>query len=285
MDIFIISGADMNIPLPVTASIRSIYPQLTSKEKQIADYVLKHDDVIYMSITELVRLSGTGYGSIIRFCKKLGFSGFQEFKIHLAHDLGQEQTTENVTKDENFISTVCNAAIRDINNTADFLSPSELESAARVLSEAETVLVGGVGASAITAMDIEYRLLRLGIHAAAVSDHHMQRIHAAISGKNNAAFFCSFSGSTKDILDCAKVARNEGAKVISLTNYIESPLSEIADINLTTSIRTEPLTSEIASKSAVHTVIDALMYRLFQMIKNAPEILKKTSRADSDAQL
>ena len=67
--------------------LKALYPQFTGKEKLVADHVLTHEDIIHQTITQMVNASGASYGSVDRFCKKMGYSGFQDFKIHLAEDL------------------------------------------------------------------------------------------------------------------------------------------------------------------------------------------------------
>ena len=66
----------------------------TKSEERIVEY-LKNNllAIIYMSITELAEAINVGETTIIRFCKKIGFKGFHEFKISLAQD--NIEVTEN----------------------------------------------------------------------------------------------------------------------------------------------------------------------------------------------
>ena len=62
--------------------INSLYGRLTGAEKRVADYIRSDDEVIYRTITQVVRASGASYGSVDRLCKKLGYSGFQPAQRH-----------------------------------------------------------------------------------------------------------------------------------------------------------------------------------------------------------
>jgi DNA-binding MurR/RpiR family transcriptional regulator len=95
----------------------------------------------------------------------------------------------------------------------------------------------------------------------------------------------SFSGSTKDVLAAAETARNAGAKIVSLTNYAQSPLGKLSDFVLTTAIHKDPLSAEIASKVAAQFVIDVLCTRVRELRRNAGNMMKRTFHAASERQL
>ena len=61
---------------------------LTNTEAKIAKYVLDHyDQVLSSNITELAEQAGVSDASVVRFCKSLGYKGYQDFKINAARDL------------------------------------------------------------------------------------------------------------------------------------------------------------------------------------------------------
>jgi DNA-binding MurR/RpiR family transcriptional regulator len=102
--------------------VRSLYPKLTRTERRLADFVTGHPELIFQSITELVDSSGIGYGSIMRFCKKLGYTGFQDFKVHLAQDLAVEESQVKGHAEHDYLARLTEEACRDIRNTAHMLS-------------------------------------------------------------------------------------------------------------------------------------------------------------------
>ncbi len=42
--------------------------------------------LVYMTIEELAKPTYTSHSAIIRLCKKLGFTGFKEFRLELGRD-------------------------------------------------------------------------------------------------------------------------------------------------------------------------------------------------------
>ena len=53
---------------------------LTNTEGKIANYVLEHyDEVLNYNISELAENAGVSDASVVRFCKNLGYKGYQDF--------------------------------------------------------------------------------------------------------------------------------------------------------------------------------------------------------------
>lgn len=265
--------------------IRSRYPQLTRTERRVADYILSNQDIVRETITQVARASGASYGSLDRFCKRLGYSGFQDLKIGLAEDLGRRRAHQvsNAPGDE--LEALASAAVRDVHSTLELLRGEGVQRAAQAIAGADFVLIAGLSSSAGTASGIEYRLTRFGIPSACAVDNHMQRHRAATLNPGDVAFLVSFSGSTREILATARIAKKSQATVISLTNHLESPVSELSDVRLVTGIESDPLGAEVASKVAVEFVVTVLFDRVARLLENSRAILVRTFEATADRQL
>ena len=268
------------------ARIMTLRPQFTKKEKIVADFVLsRRDDTVYMSITEVADLSKAGYGSVIRFCKRLGYSGFQDFKVHLAENIAVNKTHRKRGAKNSAIDQIAESSINDIRNTLQLLSREDVDYAASLLSNANTVLTIGCAGSFIVAKELEYRLMRFGINAMAISDNHIQSIRSATLGPKDVALLISFTGSTQEILRVGKTAKKSGAKIGCLTNFAQSPVAEISDFRLVTGIHVDPLKAEVVSKVAIDFVIEVLFRRILKIRRKSKYILRKTFDAVSDRQL
>ncbi len=128
-------------------------------------------------------------------------------------------------------------------------------------------------------------MTRLGIRATAISDNQMQRIRAASLGSKDVLFMVSFSGSTKEIIAAGEVAKKGGAQTICLTNFAESPVAELADVRLVTSVHIDPLAAEVVSRVAMDFVMDALFAEMSRLHRNAKRVLEKTFDSTSDRYL
>ena len=67
--------------------IKVLYETMGKSEKRIADWLFEHSgEIIPLSITELAEKSSSSEATIVRFAKRLGFSGYQELKISFAQE-------------------------------------------------------------------------------------------------------------------------------------------------------------------------------------------------------
>ena len=164
------------------AAVRAEAGHLTPALERLASAVLGHPErVVYQSVTELAEEASVGEASVIRFCRDLGFRGFQDFKLALAADLalrpegGASKGTETLAE---LLEATTQEGILALRETSASLSPESLEAAVTALLSAEIVLVYGAGASGVTAKDFAYKLLRLGYPVLAPTDAHLAAMQA-----------------------------------------------------------------------------------------------------------
>ncbi|NLA99253.1 MAG: MurR/RpiR family transcriptional regulator, partial [Spirochaetales bacterium] len=68
-------------------TIRTKYATLSAKEKKIADFILEHPkESVNPSIEELAERIGISESTMVRFARKLGYTGYQRFRIALARE-------------------------------------------------------------------------------------------------------------------------------------------------------------------------------------------------------
>ncbi len=270
--------------------IRSAYPGLSPAEKKVADYVLSNaESTIYASITELADACGVGEASIIRFCHSIGFRGFQEFKLVLAQDIGssQEEMVTDISPSDDINALARKVAFRStksVNDTLSILNLKELELGIDAIVKARKVEFYGVGASGFTALDAKYKFLRIGVYCDAFTDSHLQAMSAATLTSKDVVVGISQTGSTKDVVDSCKIAKDNGATVICITAYAKSPITRVADIILLTASQESPLGSgAIRSKIAQLYVLDLLFTGVVIRIQDkAKYVTQKTAEAVLD---
>ncbi|MGH2549730.1 MAG: MurR/RpiR family transcriptional regulator, partial [Thermomicrobiales bacterium] len=74
-------------PGRVVALVRGSLPSLVPSEARVARFVLEEPAaVIHFSVTELASAANTSATTVMRFCQRVGFKGYQEFKIALAQE-------------------------------------------------------------------------------------------------------------------------------------------------------------------------------------------------------
>ena len=106
---------------------------------------------------------------------------------------------------------------------------------------------------------MQNRLMRIGMNIETITDSHNQVIRSNSVTSDTVIIAISLTGSTKDVIEAVKIGKNNGATVIAITNYTESPLTSDADIVLLTSAKENPLDSgSLVSKVSQLFVIDLL---------------------------
>lgn len=150
--------------------------KLTKIEEQVIQFIQDYPRaVINLSLEQLSKQCFVSQASIIRLCKKLGTKGFADFKIQLASELSSfaldgKQISVDIPippneSCENIAKIFYNLSVKTLEHTFNTLNFNEIEEAAKLLTESDTVYLYGRGESLILAEDFHYKLIRLGIHS------------------------------------------------------------------------------------------------------------------------
>jgi RpiR family carbohydrate utilization transcriptional regulator len=226
---------------------------------------LTHSDkVIHSSVTDLAQILEVSESTIVRFCQRLEYQGYQEFKILLARDLGTpfRDTYETITSEDDVAAVVHKTfkiSIQALNDTLAVLSPENVEKATALLVNAHHIYIFGCGGSGGAAHVAHQKLLRLGRPATVCTDPHTQTLLAGMATEQDIVIGISFSGNNEDVIRAMRVAQERRAKTIAITNYPSSPAAKLADVVLSTGAAETPLVSEAGPSRVVQLgVIDAL---------------------------
>ena len=264
------------------------------KSAKIADYILSNlENIERFTLESISAETNTGYVTVCRFLKELGVSGIREFKkIMLAEKEKQNNLEVKLNNyDPNPEESMTYSAIRTkicdfsssvVANCNNTLDEDKIIIIINMFNNAGFVYFVGMGTSAVTALYAHTKMLRLKLNCACDSDVIISKMKASMMKKNDILFAISSSGRTKPIVDIAKIARQNGAKVISISDFIHSQLAELSDICIYTTIRdsNKYLDIDFPLIQGQITIIDILyscMYSLDNGISSA--YLKKTTSA------
>jgi DNA-binding MurR/RpiR family transcriptional regulator len=256
-------------------------------EKKIADWILDHpQDILPLSISDLAAICEIGEATIVRFSRRLGLSGYQDLKITIAQEtvdaskmLGDKMLPADSCYD--LFAKTCNHFFISMEYTRKVLNPVDLENAAERISQANRIVIFGLGNSAAIAMDAQHKFLRAGLNAVAFCDNHIQAIAACHLQKGDVALGISHSGSSIDVVDALKLSRSAGAFTIGITNKGKSPIQKECDIVLfTASDETKYTILGMGSRIAQLAIISAIhAYLILRHSEKAVEAVQNTERA------
>ena len=246
--------------------INNMYSGFHRVEKQIADYILAHPDTIAdKSMTEIAEAIRVAPSSVIRFSKILGYEGYREMRLAFAkHTSVKEHSAvfANIEASDTpqvLTEKVFHQSIESLQSTLSLLSMDAMTRAIDMMDQAAKILFIGVGSSAPLAQDIAYRLCRIGFPASAVIDPHMARIYSNMLSEDCVAVGISHTGRSVETVSAVEAAKKAGAKTISVTSFLHSPLTAFCDVNLIiVSSETAVLNEAISSRIAQIAVLDSL---------------------------
>ena len=266
--------------------IRSSYSQFSEKERQVADYILNNSNkIIHSTINQVAEDLNVADATVFRFCKRIGFKGFQAMKIALAAEIVNpiQDIHETITETDSpkeVAEKVLRSNIRTLEDTYHILDDATIDQAVQILLKATHIEFYGNGGSGIIAMDAQHKFIRTGLRSTSYSDAHLQIMSASQLSSSDVAVLISHSGTNKDMLRVADIARDTGATTIAITNLATSPLSKKVDIPLytvsqETDFRSEALASRIAQLSLVDALYVNIMIARKEKSKHSLQLMRE----------
>jgi RpiR family transcriptional regulator, carbohydrate utilization regulator len=272
---------------PLLLHIRAVLPTLNEQEQKVGQYVLGHpEEVVNLSVSDMADRCGASDATVFRFSKRVGAEGYQNFKIRLAQELhltlstpypelGAEDTVEAIAR------KVFAGDAKALDDTLQVLDAGALERAADALLAARRVDIYGSGGGAIAALELQYKLIRLGVRAVAHTDSEMQAISATLLSPADVAVGFSHSGEAPDIFRALEVADRSGATTIAIVNHTASPIAKLVKICLATSAQEMqahgyPLGARVAQVALLDALYSVMVMKQPQASANALERITDT---------
>jgi len=245
--------------------ISGTFDSLRTAEQRVADFILKHpEDLIYLTVTELAERTQTSESTVVRLCQKIGYKGYQEFKIMLARDLvGPTETVhEQIASGDSLEALktkVFAANAQALKDTLEVLADAELERAVHAIVRARKVEIYGIGGSAPLALDAYHKFMKLGICAVWLNDSDLMAMSSSLLGPSDVALGISHTGASRDVCDAMQNAQSVGATTICITHRATSPITKASDVKLFTAAKETAFGSDAtSSRIAQLTIIDTL---------------------------
>jgi len=224
-------------------AIKLKYNNFTLAQKKLADFVLNNADfVLNQSISEVADACDVGEATISRFCRMLGFKGYHDFKLSIVKYLPQDAPDEQdkliggaISEGDSITAAARYILERDIealNETVNIIKGNYIDEAVNLLTNANRIVFFGVGASLTVALMAFNKFARITPNVTLNIESHMQYVTASLMAEGDVAVIVSHSGSTKEVVELAKTVKARGAKIICVTRFLKSPLTQYADITL-----------------------------------------------------
>ncbi len=224
----------MSAEIPVTARIAAVRNSLQPSERRVADLIVDDPDaVIELTAQQIADRVGVGRSSVVRACQTLGYRGYPQLRVALAAERGRR--AEPPVAQDGVLGGIRSAIDRiadDLRAATSLLDADGVTAAVEAVSSARRLLVVASGLSAPVATDLAMRLTAVGRPAETIGDPIGQQIAARHLTADDVCVVISGSGANEASLRAATAARTAGARVIAVTSFVASPLTERADLSL-----------------------------------------------------
>ncbi|MGW6780586.1 SIS domain-containing protein [Brucella pseudogrignonensis] len=244
--------------------IRTMRPELRKSDRKVADVVLEDPHrIMNATVSETAALADVSQPTVLRFATAVGCSGFQDLKIKLAQSLALGTPATHSVLVETDEPEVVAEKIFDYTMTSldwarSRLDKDALHKAIDILSNCNAIVFFGFGASGIVARDAQQKFPLFGVPCGAELDSHQQLMVASMMKPGAVAFVISNTGTTRSIIEIARIARENGAAVICLTGS-DTPLTNYCDVSLIVeTLENTNMYTPTISRIAALVVIDIL---------------------------
>ncbi len=252
--------------------IRTARATLPRAERRVADWVVAHPrETMEGSVARVAAAAGSSEPTVIRFCRRLGLSGFRDLKLRLAESLSQPSSylhadVAATDKPADAAVKVYDRAIRALVESRNHVRTQPLASVVATMAASRQLVFAGLGASAAVARDACQKFFRLGLPCTTATDTPTILQMAAVTGVRSTLVLTSHTGRWPDLVEAARRAGDNGAAVVAVTDPA-SPLAAAATLVLAchatedTSIYT-PMSSRLAQLVLLDAVQVALALEL-----------------------
>lgn len=259
----------------VLERIRHQSSSLSEALSKVADQVLDDPDrAARATIMDLAERSGTSPGTITRFCRHLGYDGYAALRVALATESGRAAATQaesnwdvnigrEISHDDSLTEVLKQIIAVDVamlRNTAQTLDLNEVQRVAEAVIAANRVDVYGIGNSSFVARELHTGFYRTGVTTWLWTEVHDALASAALLGRQDVAIAVSHSGAVSETIEMLTEADSRGALTVAITSYSDSPITEVADVVLTSATRGTGFRADLLAARHAQLLVADLVY-------------------------
>lgn len=221
---------------------------MSDSEVIVADFILTLGKGIVKSSTRsIAEATFTSPATTIRLCKKLGFTGFDDFKAQYLKEmeyLDQQygkldanypfEKSDTEMKAANKISHLYLDTVQD---TMSVLRHEDLKLAVNLMKCGNAIHIFSYGTTLNIAESFREKMLKIGKPVYISSNLNYQLYEANALAQGDVAILISYSGETEKILMIAQACRKRKIPMIVITSFGENALTQYGACKLVISTK------------------------------------------------
>ena len=236
------------------------YPKFSKGQKRLADYIKEnYDKAAFLTAAKMGEAVGVSESTVVRFATQLGYKGYPEFQKALGelvrtklNSIQRMEVTYGRIDRSEILATVLQSDIEKIKQTLESVDNHAFELAVDTILAAKKVYVIGIRSCAPLAKFLTFYLNLICEDVVEVDTNSSSEIFEQLIG-------ISFPRYSMRTLKALEFASNRKAKVITLTDSVNSPMNLYSSCNL---IAKSDMASIVDSLVAPLSVINALVVAL-----------------------
>ena len=261
---------------PVIDVIKENYEKIFSAEKKVADYILENpQEAVNANVSELAKGSGVSDATVVRMCHHLGYKGYYQLRLMLAKDVGRKDQTDEqeiLENDTNPVMKIMQNYANSIVSIGENINLDDMRACVDMIKKCKQAHILAVGNTTPLALYMGFRLGRIGVSCtySIAPEYFLNCVNLA--DKDDIIIAISQSGSSRQVIQGMELGKEKGLKMMAITGYRQSPVSELADYVLISNGLKE---SFDYYKNYAHLKETALIDALLEMTMNWETIHEK----------
>ena len=211
--------------------------KMSKGHKAIASYIIDHYDIAaFITASKLGNTVGVSESTVVRFACVLGYDGYPELQKNLQELIKTRLTNvqrmglgSNMTEEE-LVRWSLRTDIMSLRHVREILDYEMVKNVVDMILGAKHVYIMGLRSSAPLAeffwYYLNYIIGNTSLVTSGIGDIFGQLMHAS---EGDIVIGMSFPRYTSRTVDGATFAKNNGAKIIAVTDNELSPLAKISD--------------------------------------------------------
>ncbi len=236
--------------------IETLMPKFSKGQKLIAKYIqTEYGKAAFMTAAKLGETVGVSESTVVRFATELGYSGYPKMQQAM-----QEMIRDKLTSFQRIevsqarigngsvIEHVLNSDVDNIKQTIEETSRDDFKNSVNAIAEAKTIYIYALRSSAALASFLGYYLNLIFGNVKVISTADKARLYEELNRINSddVMIGISFPRYSHHTSTAMKFAMDRNAKVIALTDSMNSPIAQTA-------------TYVLLARSDMATIVDSLV--------------------------
>jgi DNA-binding MurR/RpiR family transcriptional regulator len=246
----------------VILKIISLESTFTTSEYEISQFVINNPDfVITNTITTLAKKINTSEASINRFCKKIGYKGFNKFKIALAQSNTQfDKISDETIDDSNLLEYVTHDYQKMLLNTCALLDEKTIEDAASAITLSRKIFILSIYTTSFISDEFAFKLRQIGLEVTTLKETLEAQL--SIENMNSDSLLIAVVPSviSKDVIPFLSNIKKKHVKTMLLSGNDNPKINDLIDIKMITPDRVMANNPLVLSNTPMISLIFDIIY-------------------------